>query len=98
VHLQKAAPKHWFGNGERIHVAGCPTRFGVIGWTTTASGSGWQVQLELPENFAAEVAVHIHTPDGRALKSASVGTVQQDRIVLAKSDLAGKRQLTVQVG
>ena len=98
VHLQKAAPKHWFGKGERIHVAGCPTRFGPVSWTTTASGSGWQVQLELPENFSADIAVHIHTPDGRTLKSSNLGTVQRDQVLLSKTDLAGKRQLTLQVG
>lgn len=98
VHLQKAAPKHWFHKGERIRVAGCPTRFGPIGWTTTASDSGWQVTLDLPENFAADLAVHIHTPDGRALKTSNLGTVQSDRVLLAKADLAGKRQVTLQVG
>ena len=36
VHLQKAAPQHWFSPGEVIRVRNCPTRFGPISWSTQA--------------------------------------------------------------
>jgi hypothetical protein len=34
VHLQKAVPKNWFDAGQRIAVQNCPTRFGVISWSS----------------------------------------------------------------
>ena len=58
VHLQKAAPKHWFGAGEKIRVENCPTRFGHISWVTEATGGAgnrphWRVEITLPESFGA---------------------------------------------
>ncbi|HUI42109.1 MAG TPA: hypothetical protein VL523_09080, partial [Terriglobia bacterium] len=49
VHLQKAAPKHWFEPGETIRVERCPTRFGEVSWTTEsrAAADGWQVEVVL---------------------------------------------------
>ncbi len=97
-HLQKAAPKHWFAPGERIAVRTCPTRFGAVSWTTEAqTGRGWKLSIEVGENFSADLHVHIHTPDGAPLRTASAGTVQGDTVVLSKGLLgAGKRiELTV---
>lgn len=101
VHLQKAAPKHWFKAGERINVENCPTRFGEITWTTHASGSGnrtwWQVEITLPPSFGASLIVHIHPPDREALKSASMGEVHADHVVLAAALLAGKARVEFEV-
>ena len=102
VHLQKAAPKHWFGAGEKIRVENCPTRFGHVSWTTEAtSGAGnrprWRVEIALPEPFGADLIVHIHPPDREALRSASLGELHADRVVLPASVLAGKTKVTIEV-
>jgi hypothetical protein len=102
VHLQKAAPKHWFAAGEKIHVENCPTRFGHITWTTeslAALGSSvrWRCRLKVEKPFAADLILHVHTPDGRPLTSASMGNVQRDRVALYAAALAGKTELTVEI-
>ncbi|MGH9396173.1 MAG: hypothetical protein ACRD18_04910 [Terriglobia bacterium] len=101
VHLQKAAPKHWFNPGETIRVEKCPTRFGPIGWTmqpgAAGSGARWRVEIRLAGGFAADVVVHIHPPDGQALRSASTGELKADRVVLPAALLAGKTQVTLDV-
>jgi hypothetical protein len=102
VHLQKAAPKHWFAAGEKIRVEDCPTRFGQISWTTEAASSAgsrphWRVSLGLPAPFKADLLVHIHPPDGRPLATTSLGELHPDRIVLPASLLAGKTQLTLEI-
>src|SRR6185437_10417684 len=51
-HLQKAAPKHWFANGEEISVANCPTRFGSLSWSTRAvSNHHWKITLDCEKGF-----------------------------------------------
>ncbi|HXH48333.1 MAG TPA: hypothetical protein VNM47_03085 [Terriglobia bacterium] len=102
VHLQKAAPKHWFAAGERIHVESCPTRFGHITWTTESlAGPGnsvrWRCHLKFQKPLAAELILHIHPPDGRALKSASLGNIRPDRVVLNSAMLTEKTELTVNI-
>jgi hypothetical protein len=93
-HLQKAAPKHWFAAGQRIAVRRCPTRFAEIAWTTESrNGTEWQVTLEFQSDFAGDLAVHIHRPDAGPLTSASLGTVERDRVVIPRAALAGKRNL-----
>ncbi len=68
VHLQKAAPKHWFEPGQRIAVERCPTRFGRLDWSTEAlPGTGWRVRLRASAGWAAEVVMHLHPPQGGAL-------------------------------
>ena len=97
-HLQKAAPKHWFAPGERIRVARCPTRWGEVSWTTESlPGRGWKVTVETPANFAADMAVHIHPPDGAPLRTASAGTLKRDRILLPRALLAQARRLDLSV-
>jgi hypothetical protein len=88
-HLQKAAPKHWFGKGERIAVSRCPTRFGTIAWTTEAtSDSSWHVSVEPPAGFSGEVHLHIHPPAGGTLRSASSGTIEGSAVVLPSAVFA----------
>ena len=96
-HLQKAAPKHWFANGERIAVKRCPTRFGEIAWSTESSANQWQVQVEFQRDFEGDLAIHIHRPDGKPLTSSSVGTVEKDRILIPRTALAGQRKLDLTI-
>ncbi|MBZ5563782.1 MAG: hypothetical protein LAP13_15335 [Acidobacteriia bacterium] len=101
VHLQKAAPKHWFSPGEKIFVENCPTRFGPISWTTEALSAGdgprWRASLRLPAEFAADLTVHIHPPNAEALKATSLGELHVDRVALSAALLAGKTQLIVDI-
>jgi hypothetical protein len=101
IHLQKAAPKQWFAPGQRIAVSNCPTRFGEITWSTEAqpNTSGWMVKIDLPSGvaFPAEIVVHIHPPDGRALVSSSAGRLSGTTIVIPAAAFAGKNQLSFRV-
>ncbi|MGH9611203.1 MAG: hypothetical protein ACRD34_16175, partial [Bryobacteraceae bacterium] len=97
-HLQKAAPKHWFAAGERIRVEHCPTRFGEVSWATEAASNGeWRVHIEPAANFSAQLVVHVHPPDGKPLASATAGTVQRDRVMIAASSLQAGRALDVTI-
>ncbi len=97
VHLQKAAPKHWFARGKRIAVSRCPTRFGDVGWVTESDGGGWRVTLTLPPRFAADLAVHLHRPDGRPLTSASMGAVHGTSVLLTAAQLSDRQRLTINI-
>ena len=102
VHLQKAAPKHWFGPGERIRVEKCPTRFGQLSWTTESVSESsrelrWRVTVEFAAPFASDVVVHIHPPDKRPLRAASLGDLRPDRVVLSSALMAGKTKVVVEI-
>jgi hypothetical protein len=97
-HLQKAAPKHWFALGEHINVKNCPTRFGRISWSTTARGPrSWEVAVNFESAFAGNLAIHIHPPDGQALRKTSAGTVSRNSIHFSKAELQSGKQLLFQV-
>ncbi|MDE3179734.1 MAG: hypothetical protein KGM47_08745, partial [Acidobacteriota bacterium] len=102
VHLQKAAPNQWFREGEMIRVRGCPTRFGPLNWSTQSAPGGagrakWQVKIEFSKPFAADLAVHIHPPDGLPLRSTSAGAFRRDRVMLPAAFLAGKRAVELEI-
>jgi hypothetical protein len=102
VHLQKAAPKHWFAVGEKIRVENCPTRFGPLSWTTeSAADKGrrpqWRVAIMWAGDFAATLVVHIHAPDRAPLEWASTGELHPDRVVLSSSNLVGKKTLVIEI-
>lgn len=97
VHLQKAAPKHWFSPGNRIAVEQCPTRFGELSWVTEPAGPGWRVTIDVPERYAADLVVHVHPPDGRALTRSTVGTVGRASVRLSAAVLQGTRRIVVDV-
>ena len=97
VHLQKAAPKHWFAAGQHIRVEGCPTRFGQISWTTESVAGGWEARLSVPANYAADIVIHIHPPSGQALRSASLGRLQRAAVRLPASLIAGKQNLRLKI-
>ncbi len=97
-HLQKAAPKHWFANGERIAVRNCPTRFGAITWITEAtSDTNWHITVEAANGFTGDVRVHVHPPAGGALRTSSAGTVEQTSILLSKASLSNGSRLEFDV-
>ncbi|MGH9393978.1 MAG: hypothetical protein ACRD1E_07390 [Terriglobales bacterium] len=105
VHLQKAAPKHWFAAGERIAVVRCPTRFGAISWSTEAAAARrWRIRIEAPaaltgagaRAWTATVAVHLHPPGGEPLRRASRGRIAGSSVVLEARELG--RQLEFEVG
>lgn len=74
----------------------CPTCFGPVSWTTIAGNhGGWTVSLTLEQPFAADLYVHIHPPDGRPLRSASLGRVEKARVVLPSVLLAGRTTLEI---
>jgi hypothetical protein len=102
IHLQKAAPQQWFSPGETIRVRNCPTRFGPIGWSTQAlkpaAGSArWKVEVTLQRPCEADIVVHIHPPDRTPLRSASLGEVHPNYVVVAANLLAGKTQIEIEI-
>jgi hypothetical protein len=102
VHLQKAAPQHWFAAGERISVRNCPTRFGHLSWTTTSpfeprQRPHWRVEIGLPASFAADLWLHVHPPGREALRATSLGELRGNVVVLAAALLEGKTSLTIEV-
>ena len=102
VHLQKAAPQHWFRMGEKIRVWQCPTRFGLVSWTTesVAGGAGrpqWQVKIQFLAPFNADLVIHIHPPDRHPLRSTSTGQLHKDRVILPGSLLAGKTVVEIEI-
>jgi hypothetical protein len=97
-HLQKAAPKHWFASGRQIHVAKCPTRFGLVSWTTKAvSDSAWEITVHTRGDFTGELAVHVHPPDGGRLKSTSLGTLEGNKVTISREALTTSRSIRFRV-
>ncbi len=98
VHLQKAAPRHWFAPGETIAVRQCPTRFGSLAWKTRSlAGPAWQVELELPPGWNATLLAHIHPPGGGRLRRTSQGRLEGSMVVLDAAVLAGQTHLQLEI-
>ncbi len=97
-HLQKAAPKHWFAAGQRIKVAKCPTRFGMLTWATEAVGvREWKVDLSIQRGFRGDLVIHIHPPDGGTLMSSSAGKVSGNTVLLERAFLASQERFMLSV-
>ncbi|MGH9446338.1 MAG: hypothetical protein ACRD3O_11520, partial [Terriglobia bacterium] len=103
VHLQKAAPQHWFEPGQKIRAGNCPTRFGPVTWSTearrgnTGGRTNWQANIQFTKPFAADLVVHVHPPDRKPLRSASVGRLENDRVVLPAALLVGKTEIEIEI-
>jgi hypothetical protein len=102
VHLQKAAPQHWFEQGEKIRVWNCPTRFGHISWTTTATSENssnpkWHLEVEFEIPFSADLIVHIHPPGSVPLRMTSIGELQNDKVIFPAALLSGKKSLIADI-
>jgi len=90
-HLQKAAPKHWFLSGKSIAVSKCPTRFGTVSWSTQAlTDRQWKVMIEVSAGFGADLILHIHPNNGKAISRSTLGTIQEDSVLLTKDLLSIK--------
>ncbi|MBB5330303.1 hypothetical protein [Tunturiibacter gelidoferens] len=97
-HLQKAAPRHWFAKGQRISVANCPTKFGLITWMTEAeSGGGWRVTVEVSPGFSGDIVVHIHSPSAKELHTTSMGSIEGSAILLPASSFAINSKVVINV-
>ncbi|HEV2488832.1 MAG TPA: hypothetical protein VGT03_03415 [Candidatus Acidoferrales bacterium] len=97
VHLQKAAPMHWFADGQRIVVEECPTRFGKLSWRTESSGGLWRIEITLPANFGADLMIYVHPPSGQPLRTASMGQREENAVRLTAAALSGRRQVSVEI-
>ena len=102
VHLQKAAPKHWFAPGERIRVENCPARFGSVSWVVeslphTKTGRGWRASIQVEASFSADIFLHIHPPDGEPLQSTSLGRLEKACVILPSALLAGQKQIELEI-
>ena len=102
VHLQKAAPCHWFSPGERIRVEMCPTRFGPLSLVTesltpVAVPPRCLVKIQLAEFKNATLLVHLHPPDRQPVKAASLGELHPDRVTLPAAILAGQREVILEI-
>ncbi len=102
VHLQKAAPQHWFSPGEAIRVRNCPTRFGAISWTTqtfhVSGGSArWKIEVTFVRPCEADLVIHIHPPDRRPLRSVSLGELHPSYVVVAAKLLEGNTHIEIEV-
>ncbi len=95
-HLQKAAPKHWFADGERISVRKCPTRFGQVSWSTVAHGDrDWEIQVDFEKPFAGELYIHVHAPDGRPIERTSAGKLAGNAIHFTAEELRSTQHITI---
>jgi len=98
VHLQKAAPCHWFAAGLIIAVERCPTRFGLIAWKTIAKADAhWSVSLDVPLHFEAELILHLHPPGGKRLISTSAGVLQGNSVVLSRDLFASRESIQLEI-
>lgn len=99
VHLQKAAPKHWFSSGQKISVRKCPTRFGEISWSTEPERAGWTTKIEFAttSSISPEIVLHIHPADGRTLVSSSIGQVDKSTVVIPADAVAQNKQIVVEI-
>ena len=97
-HLQKAAPKHWFANGETISVSKCPTRFGFVSWSTQSlSNHQWKVTVDMPTGFSGDLIIHIHPNDGKPISRSSVGAVDAGFVTLHKDLFATTSHFEIEV-
>ena len=97
-HLQKGAPKHWFAQGKRIRIRRCPTRWGIISWSTEAiSDHDWRVEVEAPVGFAAGLAIHIHPTDNAHLRGSSAGTLAKDRVNITPAVFALESHVVITI-
>ncbi|MGC2404015.1 MAG: hypothetical protein WA510_29745 [Acidobacteriaceae bacterium] len=97
-HLQKAAPKHWFASGETISVSKCPTRFGLVSWSTQSfSNRQWKVTVDVATGFSGDLIIHIHPNDGKPISRSSVGAFDAGFVTLHKDLFATTLHFEIEV-
>ena len=69
LHLLKAAPDAWLGEGKEIRVERAPTHFGVLSMTVRGTAAGVEVTLDRPaRRLPARIVLHLpksRPPAGR---------------------------------
>jgi hypothetical protein len=73
----------------------------LISWTTEPDkgAKGWTVVLDLSQwqTPMAQIAIHLHPPDGRRLNTASAGQIVGSSVVIPANAVGETKQLTIQV-
>jgi hypothetical protein len=72
LHLLRAVPDWWLGEGKRIRIERAPTHFGLMGLTVRGTASGVQVRLNPPRRQPPKRIV-LHLPKSRPLVGSLEG-------------------------
>ena len=72
LHLLKAVPDWWLGDGREIRIERLPTHFGTMGLTIRGTARGVQVKLDEPTRQKPARTV-LHLPAGRPLEKPISG-------------------------
>jgi len=102
--LDKAAPRSWLANGNRISVNGVPTRWGRVNFAIVSNLNRGQVngQIELPGSFAATLKLRLRLPEDRRIQSVMVNGKPwttfdaQEETVSLPAGLTGKITVSVE--
>jgi len=81
LHLLKAVPDWWLGEGEEIRVQRAPTHFGTMRMTVVGTKTGVKVELDAPKRSAPKRIV-LHLPKSRPLIGTLDGvevTIREDQ-------------------
>jgi hypothetical protein len=66
LHLLRAVPDWWLGEGQEVRVERAPTHFGTMGMTVRGRKDGVEVRLDLPKRTPPRRIV-LHLPESRPL-------------------------------
>jgi len=75
IWLNRAAPRRWLADGQKITVRNAPTKWGVISYEINSelAQNILRVNLSLPsEGFDANIRLRLRLPDGKSIKSVKV--------------------------
>ena len=72
LHLLRAVPDWWLGEGKLIRIERAPTHFGLMGLTVRGTASGVEVRLERPKRRAPKRIV-LWLPESRPLLGSLEG-------------------------
>jgi hypothetical protein len=72
LHLLKAVPDWWLGEGQEIRIERLPTHFGAMNLVIRGTATGVQVQLDKPVR-QAPVKIVLHLPENRPLETRLEG-------------------------
>jgi hypothetical protein len=74
LHLLKAVPDWWLGEGREIRIERLPTYFGAMNLTIRGAAAGVEVKLDKPVR-QAPVRIVLHLPENRPLQTPLDGVV-----------------------
>jgi hypothetical protein len=101
--LAKATPRRWLADGERIRVAGAPTRSGAVSYEIRSQIERGRVAatVELPDGRQAEAKLRLRVPEPHVMRRVEVNGRPwpafdpSEETVTLPADLAGWVELTV---